>query len=211
MTFNNIFQFMVPKDKQFFPLFAKSTGNLVEIAKAFKDLSTADAGNRDILHSRIAALSDKNQAISKEINLELVKSFLTPFDKEDIHMLIAGIDKVSSNISKASKRIKVYKLSTINDSMKKLADLNLQAVQNITDGITKLENTKKIEAILSKAQELETAADSVQYNAIEVLFEKESDIKQFIINKEIVSALESVTDKCLEVADVLELIVVKHT
>jgi uncharacterized protein Yka (UPF0111/DUF47 family) len=95
--------------------------------------------------------------------------------------------------------------------MKKLAVLNLQAVQNITDGITKLENTKKIEAILSKAQELETAADSVQYNAIEALFEKESDIKQFIINKEIVSALESVTDKCLEVADVLELIVVKHT
>jgi uncharacterized protein len=211
MTFNNIFQFMVPKDKQFFPLFAKSTSNLVETAKAFKDLSTADASNRDVLYSRIAALSDKNQTISKEINLELVKSFLTPFDKEDIHMLIAGIDRVSSNISRASKRMKVYKISTISDSMKKLADINLQAVQNITDGITKLESTKKIEAILSKAQDLETAADSVLYTAIESLFEKETDPKMFMVNKEIVSALESVSDQCLEVADVLELIVVKHT
>jgi uncharacterized protein len=211
MTFNNIFQFMVPKDKQFFPLFAKSTSNLVEIAKAFKDLSNSDTGTRDSLHIKIATLSDKNQNISKEISLELVKSFLTPFDKEDIHMLVVGIDKISSNIAKASKKMKIYKVNIVSDAIKKLADVNLQAVNNITDGITKLENTKKIESILAKAKELETTADSIHNDAIEALFEKESDGKTLIMNKEIISALETVTDKCKNVADVLELIVVKHT
>jgi uncharacterized protein len=211
MTFNNIFQFMVPKDKQFFPLFAKSTSNLVEIAKAFKDLTTMDANNRDIQFSKIAALKDKNQAISKEINLELVKSFLTPFDKEDIHMMVTGIDSIVRNIAKSSKKMKIYKLTTISDSMKKLADINLQACQNITEGITKLESTKKIQAVLTKAQELESTADSIHNDAIESLFAKETDGKTLMINKEIISSLESVTDKCKVVADTLELIVVKHT
>jgi uncharacterized protein len=211
MTFNNIFQFMVPKDKQFFPLFAKSTSNLVEIAKAFKDLSVSDASNRSSIYNKIATLSDKNQSISKEINLELVKSFLTPFDKEDIFMLITGIDNVSSSISKASKRMSTYKVNNVSDHIKKLADINLQAVNNITEGITKLENTKKIQAVLTKAQELETTADSVQIAAITELFEKESDTKVFVTGKEIINVLESVTDRCMKVADVLELIVVKHT
>jgi uncharacterized protein len=211
MTFNNIFQFMVPKDKQFFPLFAKSTSNLVEIAKAFKDLTTMDPNNREGQFSKIAALKDNNQAISKEINLELVKSFLTPFDKEDIHMMVVGIDKIVCNISKSSKKMKIYKLQVVSDSMKKLADINLQACQNITEGITKLENTKKIQAVLTKAEELETTADSIHNDAIEALFAKESDTKILITNKEIISSLESVTDKCKSVADVLELIVVKHT
>ena len=211
MTFNNIFQFMVPKDKQFFPLFAKSTSNMVEITKSFKDLTAMDTANRSIQFSKIAALKVKNQEISKEINLELVKSFLTPFDKEDIFRLVNEIDKVVNNVAKASKKINIYKIDSISDSMKKLADINLLAVNNITDGITKLESTKKIQTIITKSNELESSADSIHDEAIEALFANENDAKKIMMHREVISALESVTDRCKAVADTLELIVAKHT
>ena len=211
MTFNNIFQFMVPKDKQFFPLFAKSTSNMVEITKSFKDLTMMDATNRSIQFSKIAALKVKNQEISKEINLELVKSFLTPFDKEDIFRLVNEIDKVVNNVAKASKKINIYKIDSISDSMKKLADINLQAVNNVTDGITKLESTKKIQTIITKSNDLESSADTIHDQAIEDLFANENDAKKIMMHREVISALESVTDKCKAIADTLELIVAKHT
>jgi uncharacterized protein len=167
--------------------------------------------NRDETFTKISKLKEKSSEISREINLELSKSFLTPFDREDIYSLIAGIDKIAKNISSASSRINRYKVDKITNDIKQLAAINLTACINIDETISALENTKNINSNLLKTSNLESEADDIYNNAIEQLFTSDKPSIEILKYKEVLSALESVTDKCKGVSNILELIVVKHS
>lgn len=214
MSINSIFQFLVPKDKKFFPLFEEASANLVLLASILHEAVNLPLKERDELFSKIDELEQKGEDITRLTNLELSRNFITPFDREDIHSLITSIDNVADNLHGASSRMRLYQVGKITKSIRKLTEINLEACQNIDNAVKELRDLKKMKKITdacAKINKLEGKSDTVYDKAVADLFENETDAKNIIKYKEVLSVLETATDKCKGVASVLESITVKHS
>ena len=214
MTLNNLFQFFVPKDKKFFPLFEQASANLVLLASTLHEAVNAPKLERDELFKKVEELESVIEEITHVTHLELSRNFITPFDREDIHSLIKSIDNVADNMHGAASRIKLYQVEKITKSIRKLTEINLEACQLIDLGIKELKdmkNPKAIKETCKKINKLESKADVVFDKAVADIFENENDAKNIIKYKEVLSALEMASDKCKSVANVMEQISVKHS
>lgn len=214
MSLNSIFQFLVPKDKKFFPLFEQASSNLVQLASHLHEAVNLPLKEREVLFQKIDELEQRGEDITRQTNLELSRNFITPFDREDIHSLITSIDNVADNLQGAASRMRLYHVDKITKSIRKLTEINLEACQNIEFAVTELKNfssTKKITIACSKINKLENKSDDVYNKAVFEIFENETDAISVIKYKEVLSVLETATDKCKSVASVLETIAVKHS
>lgn len=213
MTINNIFQFFVPKDKKFFPLFEQASANLILLAETLHEAVNAPKGERENYFKKIDELEENIEEITHKTNIELSKNFITPFDREDIHSLIKSMDDVADYIQGASSRIRLYQVDKITKSIRKLTEINLEACQLIGVSIIELKNMnhKIIKETCKKINKLESKADVVFDKAVADIFENENDAKNIIKYKEVLSALESASDKCKSVSNIMEQISVKHS
>jgi uncharacterized protein len=214
MSINSIFQFLVPKDKKFFPLFEEASSNLVQLASILHEAVSLTTKDRDVLFQKIDELEQRGEEITRQTNLELSRNFITPFDREDIFSLITTIDIVADNLHGASSRMRLYQVDKITKSIRKLTEINLEACQQIDLAIKELrglKNIKNITLACSIINKLESKSDVVYDKAVADLFENETDSKNIIKYKEVLSVLENATDKCKVVSGVLECISVKHS
>ena len=214
MSLNTIFQFLVPKDKKFFPLFEEASSNLVQLASHLHEAVNLPLKEREVLFQKIDELEQKGEDITRQTNLELSRNFITPFDREDIYSLITSIDNVADNLQGAASRMRLYHVDKITKSIRKLTEINLEACQNIELAVNELKNFKSAKNITnacSKISKLENRSDSVYNKAVFEIFENETDAINVIKYKEVLSVLESATDKCKSVASVLESIAVIHS
>ena len=214
MNLNSIFQFLVPKDKKFFPLFEQAAANLILLAETLHEAINVPKEEREDYFRKIEELEDKIEQIAHATHLELSRNFITPFDREDIHALIKAIDNVADYMHGAASRMRLYQVEKITKSILKLTEINLEACQLIGVAINELKdltNHKRISEICKKISKLESKADTVFDKAVADIFENETDAKNVIKYKEVLSALESASDKCKSVANVLEQISVKHS
>nr|WP_315164567.1 DUF47 family protein [uncultured Flavobacterium sp.] len=214
MSLNSIFQFLVPKDKKFFPLFEEASTNLIQLATLLHEAVNLPLKEREVLFQKIDELEQRGEDITRQTNLELSRNFITPFDREDIHSLVTSIDNVADNLHGAASRMRLYHVDKITKSIRKLTEINLEACQNIEVAVKELKSFKNIKNITqacSKINKLENKSDSVYNKAVFEIFENETDAKNIIKYKEVLSVLESATDKCKSVASVLESISVKHS
>jgi predicted phosphate transport protein (TIGR00153 family) len=214
MTLNNIFQFLVPKDKKFFPLFEQASASLILLAETLHELVNAPKSEREEYFAKIEELEANIEEITHRTHLELSRNFITPFDREDIHSLIKAIDNVADNMHGAASRMRLYQVEKITKSIRKLTEINLEACQLIGVGIKQLKdmnNIKMIKETCKKINKLESKADVVFDKAVADIFENETDAKNIIKYKEVLSALEMASDKCKSVANVMEQISVKHS
>ncbi|MEY5068267.1 MAG: hypothetical protein RLZ47_129 [Bacteroidota bacterium] len=214
MSLNSIFQYFVPKDKNFFPLFEQSSSNLIVMAEALKKaVNLKDPEERLVYFKEIESLEHVGDEITHQIYLELSKNFITPFDREDIHQLATAIDDVADYIHGSANRMLLYQVDNITEPIQKLADLILQACTDLDKAIRELRNLKNIRAIADscvRINSIENQADYVFDRAVGDLFSYEKDAVQLIKYKEVLSALETATDMCEDAANVLESILVKH-
>jgi predicted phosphate transport protein (TIGR00153 family) len=215
MNLNSIFQFLVPKDKKFFPLFEQAAANLILLAETLHEAINVPKGEREDYFMKIEELEAKIEEITHTTHLELSRNFITPFDREDIHSLIKAIDNVADYMHGAASRMRLYQVEKITKSIRKLTEINLEACQLIGQAIKELKdldgNHKRIAEICKKINKLESKADTVFDKAVADIFENETDAKNIIKYKEVLSALESASDKCKSVSNVLEQISVKHS
>ena len=214
MSINSIFQFLVPKDKKFFPLFEEASSNLIELASNLHEAVNLPLKEREVLFQRIDELEQKGEDITRQTNLELSRNFITPFDREDIHTLITSIDNVADYLHGAASRMKLYQVDKITKSIRKMTEINLEACQNIDSAVKELSNLKNMNIIkeaCARINKLENKSDNVYNKAVFEIFENETDAKNIIKYKEVLSVLESATDKCKSVANILESISVKHS
>lgn len=214
MSLNSIFQYFVPKDKKFFPLFEQASNNLIDMAKSLKELvNLADGDKRKELSRKIEDMEHRGDDISHQIHLELGKNFITPFDREDIHTLTSSLDDVADFIYGASNRITLYKVERITEPIIEMADLILEATEDVAKAVHELRNLKNIRNITDscvRINSIENKADYIFDKAVGELFEFEKDAITLIKYKEVLSAMETATDKCEDVANVLESILVKN-
>lgn len=214
MTLNSVFQFLVPKDKKFFPLFEEASSNLIELASNLHEAVNLPLKEREVLFLKIDELEQRGEDLTRQTNLELSRNFITPFDREDIHSLITSIDNVADNLHGAASRMRLYQVDKITKSIRKLTEINLEACQHIDAAVKELKNLERIKTIThacAKINKLENKSDNVYNKAVFEIFENETDVKNIIKYKEVLSVLETATDKCKSVASVLESITVKHS
>jgi len=214
MNLNSIFQFLVPKDTKFFPLFEQASSTLVVLAETLHEAVNAPKDERENYFKKIEELENKIEGITHKTQLELSKNFITPFDREDINALIKALDNVADNMHGAASRMRLYQVEKITKSIRKLTEINLEACQLIDTAVKQLKdlnNHTSIKNICKKINKLESKADVVFDKAVADIFENETDAIKVIKYKEVLSALEMATDRCKAVSNVIEQISVKHS
>jgi len=214
MALGNIFSFLVPKDKTFFTLFSQSSDNLVEISKVFAELINAPLEKRAEYIKKISDLEHVGDEITHQIFTELSTNFITPFDREDITYLATSLDDIADYIDGSAKRIQLYKIGETSQSMRQLAEIIEHSAKEIHVAVSNMKDMKnavRIREAIVRINSLENHADDIFDNAIADLFENEKNAVTIIKIKEILANMETATDKCEDVANVIETIIVKNS
>ncbi len=208
-----ILQYLLPKDRKFFPLFKQATENLVKGSKVLVELVNAPLDKRKELIHEIEQIEHMGDNITHMIFNELGRNFITPFDREDIHALTSAIDDILDLINGTAKRLEMYKVTEITEPMVMLSEIILKGSIELNVAVTNLEGMKRIDEIKEacvRINSLENNADDVFNLAIGRLFDEEKDAVKLIKIKEILQALETATDKCEDAANVIESIIIKY-
>lgn len=209
-----IFHALLPKDKKFFPLFDKATANAVLTAKTFEAATKADPVTRIQLLEKIDFLEKQGDEITHAIMNAASSTFIVPFDREDIQSLTIVIDDIVDLIYGTAKRIEIYKVHHLPEAIVKLAELNHLAVVELEKAIHSmraLRNSATMKKHLSAINAYENQADKVMNDSIAKLFLNETDAMEILKVQEVITMLESATDKCEDAATVIENVLIKFS
>ncbi|OGT07427.1 MAG: phosphate transport regulator [Gammaproteobacteria bacterium GWE2_37_16] len=202
----------IPKEESFFILFKEMTVNIIEGAQLLKEMLN-NFDDPVSLQKKIKDIEHKGDQKTHELILKLNKSFITPFDREDIYALVSALDNILDAIDASAQHIITYKINKITTEAKELGFIILKICQATDKLLSLLSDKNKYEEILEICIEInsfENEADRVRIEAISHLFSEEKDPIQLIKWKEIYENLEFVTDKCEDVANIIESLVVKN-
>jgi len=203
---------LVPQESKFYDLFVQSSRNVVEIAGALKDLldNWQDVGTKV---ARITELEHKGDTITHQVMDLLYRSFITPFDREDISLLAHTLDDIADFIHAAADAMYIYRIKAPTKRSQELADILVEAAGEVEKAMVFL----RFRSELKKAMEycvdlnrLENEADDISRRALGELFEGGYDTTEIIKWREIYEHMESATDRCEDVANALEGIALKN-
>jgi predicted phosphate transport protein (TIGR00153 family) len=210
----NIFEYFTPKDKKFFPLFEKAAANATATSKVLVELVNSQSfEKRKELFREIERLEHVGDNITHETFNELSAIFITPFDREDIHNLVSAVDDIVDYIHGASKRMELYKVEEMTPAIIHLSELILKGAEELEVAIYELRNLKNISKIKEatvRINSIENHADDIFDMAIAKLFEVEKNAVEVIKMKDVLSMLETATDKCETAANVINTILIKN-
>ncbi|HEY4073108.1 MAG TPA: DUF47 domain-containing protein [Herbaspirillum sp.] len=202
----------MPKEGKFFELFNEHAELGVRCAKEMVALMT----NFDDLELRVHAIENLEKQADKITHncIELLhKTFITPLDRDDIHQLITRMDDILDLLEDAAQTISLYDIKAITPEAKRLAELCLACAEKVKSAVALLPNMDNSRQILTICQEidrLESDADHVMRAAMSKLFRDEPDVRNLIKLKAIYEILETVTDRCEDVANIIEGIIVEN-
>ncbi len=206
------FSFM-PTEEKFFPLFESSAKVAVTASRLFKDIFD---GNPDIAGktAQITEVEQEGGRITHDIILQLHRTFVTPFDREDMAKLADSLHDVVDYIEGAAVRLHLYRAESPIGKAKELADVIVKCCIAVETAISLLKDKKSFKLILEKCEEihkLEYEADCIFRAAIAELFEHSSQDLLYVVKwHEIYQFMEDATDRCEDVSTVLEGVVLKH-
>ncbi len=202
----------IPREEKFFDLFQASAQNVVEAAHRLKEMVDSwehVEGSVD----EITELEHKGDIITHDIMARLNRTFVTPFDREDIVQLAHSLDDIIDFIYAAADSMLLYKVSRPGPRAKELAGIIVQAAEEVEKVMPQIRKHIVLSQVLKRCVEinrLENVADRVYRSAMAELFADSSDIADVIKWREIYAHMESATDRCEDVADVLEGVAIKH-
>jgi hypothetical protein len=210
----NIIKYLLPKDKVFYSLFETVSANNEKIAlKLVEFVNESDVSKRSSIVTTMKDLEHQNDELTHQIFMELGRNFITPFDREDIHSLALALDDICDYIYASAKKITIYKIDPSDQGILKLSEVIHKSVLAVGEAVSQLrnlKNTKKVVESIIKINSAENQADDIFDLSIERLFDMENDAKQVIKLREVYQILEDVTDKCEDVGNVVESIIVKY-
>ncbi|MBM3347263.1 MAG: DUF47 domain-containing protein [Betaproteobacteria bacterium] len=214
-----LFSKLLPIDGNFFKLFNQHAAHIEGCAKAlgllvanYADLNLREQYNRAIDDAEHAA-----DRITQEVNRLLHKTFITPIDRDQIHSLINTMDDVADLIQDSAEAMNLYGVHHVTDEVARLAELGLKCCQRLRHAVSLIPHVTiaaTAEAALKSCEEidqLESDADRVMRSAMSKLFRDEPDVREVIKLKAIYELLETITDKCEDVANLIEGIVLENS
>jgi uncharacterized protein len=199
---------LIPRERKFFRMFSDVSENLTEGARLLHDILK----NPDDLTTRIGRLQEiehRGDEMTHDIIRMLNQTFITPFDREDIHRLSSSLDDVLDFVNAAAVRMTLYRVTVPPPAAADLAALIVKQSEELSLAVSLLESNQKVLDHCVEVNRLENEADRVSRRAIAELFEHERDPIQLIKIKELYEVLETATDKAEDAANVLEAVVLK--
>ena len=202
---------IIPREEKFFDLIEVGTANMVRTAEALKDLvdDWTDVHEKVL---KIAELEHAGDSVTHQIIAMLHRSFVTPFDREDIALLAHSMDDVVDFIHSAADYMLLYKVGEPGPRVKELAEIILLATKEVAAAAPKLRNKSGLKQLLEHCiviNRLENQADQAYRAALVELFE-EYEMVDIIKWREIYESMESATDRCEDVANVFEGVALKN-
>lgn len=204
---------LMPREGNFFELFNAHAERIVEGSRELAAMITAFSD----LEKHAQYIDNAERAADKithEAITLLHKTFITPFDRDQIHTLITAMDDILDLMQDVAESVVLYDIRKITPEAKQLAEICLMCCERVKTAVSLLKNVKQSEAILKTCQEidrLESDADRVMRAAMSKLFRDEPDVKQVIKLRAIYDLLETITDRCEDVANVIEGIVLENS
>jgi predicted phosphate transport protein (TIGR00153 family) len=202
----------VPREEKFFDLFVDSARNLVKASQGLKDMLD-NWGNIGLKVAEITELEHEGDSITHQIVALLHRTFVTPFDREDIALLSHTMDDITDFVHAAADAIYIYKIQEPTERAKELAEIIVQASEEVEKAVILLKHRSQLKKMMEHCVELnrlENRADKVYRSALGELFDDGEDTAQVIKWREIYEHMESATDRCEDVANVLEGVALKH-
>ena len=214
-----LFGKLLPREGNFFEMFNQHAERIVEAARAFSQLVAnyndphlREQYNRDVDNAERAA-----DRVTHDVNRMIHQTFITPIDRDQIHTLINTMDDVADLIQDSAETMALYDVRQVNDEITRLTDLSVKCCERVKDAvalISKLADPASAEAALKTCEEidkLESDADRVMRSAMSKLFREEPDVREVIKLKAIYELLETITDKCEDVANLIEGVVLENS
>ncbi len=199
---------LIPRETKFFDLFAELSTSMSEGARLLRSI-LEDPHDLEARVDQMQAIEHRGDKAIHAIMTKLNQSFITPFDREDIHHLASALDDVLDFMNTAATRLVMYKIAQPPAAAAELAGILVLQSEELARGVSLLEKNGKVMQHCDEVNRLEDEADRVSRKAIGALFENEKDPIQLIKMKELYEVLETATDKAEDAANVLEAIVLK--
>ena len=206
MSFLNL----LPKEEQYFDLFTQMTLYISAAARELKEMLADKNHDYGEYAQRIKGLEHACDELTHNISTRLNKSFITPFDREDIYMMSTALDDIVDLIDDAARAIIIFDVKEITDYARDFADVIERMAEQLKEIVSILRRPKNITQRLVEIHRLENEGDDIYHAAIAELFHDPPDALTVIKWKEIYDTTETATDKCEDVANTIEGIVVKH-
>ena len=214
-----LFGKFLPREGNFFEMFNQHADHIVEAARAFSKL----VSNYSDLHLRQKYNQDVDNAeraadrVTHDVNKAIHITFITPIDREQIHSLINTMDDVADLIQDSAETMALYDVRHMTDEITRLTDVSVKCCERVQDAVKMLARIAEpsvAEAALKTCEEidqLESDADRIMRAAMSKLFREEPDVREVIKLKAIYELLETITDKCEDVANIIEGIVLENS
>jgi predicted phosphate transport protein (TIGR00153 family) len=203
---------LLPREEKFFDLFEQTAEMMVKASHKLKEL-VDKWENVEPLVAEINELEHQADTVTHQIIAQLHRTFITPFDREDINLLAGSIDDVTDFIQASADAMLLYKIAKPGEKARQLADTIVQATDEVQKALALLKNRKDTKQMLARCVEinrLENVADRIYRSALGELFDGHTDLADVIKWREIYEQMESATDRCEDVADVLEGVALKN-
>lgn len=214
MNFSGLLKYFIPKEKKFYAMFNQAAENTIEASSALEKLiNSPDLEERRTIGLAIKAIEKKGDEFTNQIFDVLNRSFITPYDREDINELTSMIDDVVDLIYGLSTKIEIYRCTIFSTFMKEMVTQVCLGCSQIKVAVGGLEDFRKSQKVLKACKEInkiESRVDEYYHMAISSLFENEKDPIELIKQKEILLNIEKIANKIEDVSDVVKTILVKY-
>lgn len=203
---------LIPQDKKFFRLFNELTAVLVEITDEFNGFLN-EYSKKEEYTERITKLQEKGNKISEDLLNEIISSFITPIDREDIHSLTKILNSIVEHVHAATIYFELYRIESINKNVFALAVTLKEAVYELKQLMDRLEDKSHVERVyshLQKLQAIEENGDKVYRDSVRALFRETEDPLSIIKWKDVYHRLENAVDKCSDAGNTILGMVLKY-
>jgi predicted phosphate transport protein (TIGR00153 family) len=200
---------LIPKEEKFFDMFSAMAENAHEASKLLRQMLESSGDSSDIANN-IKSLEHKGDRMVHDLMTKLNKTFIVPIDREDIHNLASKVDDVMDLIEAVARRILLFKIDQVREPAVHLSQVLQRSTSAIVAAVDQLHDGKRVLDACIEINRLEDEADHIYHVALGNLFETETDPISLIKWKELFETLEAALDKCEDVANVIEGIVVKN-
>lgn len=200
---------LIPREEQFFTLFQSTAAEIKAAAVHLKEMLSVDPPN-DAMIDVIRDAEHRCDTLTHDTIQRLHRTFITPFDREDLYLMATSLDNVMDSIDQAASLVRNYAIVTTPNGARELAHIVTHSADRLHAAMEALAAKKPIQPHAVEINRLENEADRAYSTAIQSLFKTETDPIGLIKSKDLLDVLEQITDRCEDVANVIESIVVKH-
>jgi predicted phosphate transport protein (TIGR00153 family) len=201
---------IIPRDEGFFALFDALARRIRESSALMREL-ISDPARMDDMVAQIKRVEHEADMITHDVRARIDKSFVTPFDREDILMLTSALDDVVDLIDGASRRVVMFHISESRPAARRLAETLERAAEHIVEAVASIRSAKIVTQRSREIKRLEEEGDAIYQEAVGELFRDATDAMLVLKWKDIYDVLEQALDRCYGVGNVLESIAVKHS